>query len=103
MDSPGQKGRCLTCQRADFKLIKPHRRDDPGASSTALLKAMQAPHKRLLRKVNNSGVCASWHRHPDLGEGEGGGQEWVGSPKPSHLIKVAGRSGGCEPDLETGV
>lgn len=55
MDSPGQEGRCLTCQRADFKLIKPHRRDDPGASSTALLKAMQAPHKRLLRKVNNSG------------------------------------------------
>lgn len=81
MDSPGEEGRCLTCWRADFKLIKAHPRDDPGAVSGALLKATQAPHKRLLRKVNNSGGCASWHRHPGLGEG--GGQEWVRGPGPA--------------------
>lgn len=82
VDSPGEEGRCLTCWQADFKLIKAHPRDDPGAGSAALLKATQAPHKRLLRKVNNSGGCASW---PGQGRRPG-----VGG-RPGHLIKVEGR------------
>ena len=88
--SPGE-GPPPHLPRADFKLIKSHPRDDLRAGSAALLKATQAPHKRLLRKVNNSGgrgcflAQASWP-----GRGLGGGRERVGGPAES----VAAAGGG---------
>lgn len=89
---PGGGGAAASPATGRLQLIKSHPKNDLRALLRSPEGHVEAPHKRLLRKVNNSAGVGetSWKRHPGPGKvrvrPRGHSQERVGGPEPCRLI-----------------